>query len=652
MIKQPNAIFGNDNILVTMGKKGELFGLFYPHKDYAQHVDESLACFHIDNKLLWLNSPEWTSKQEYILDTNIVITELSHPKGIKVKIEDIAYDNAALIIRKYLITADQHLQGTFFYYSNFNVGEMQKKNSAFCDTDTNLLIQYWRDNCIGIISNPPFEDWQIGKTMDTIWWTNARFDMEDGKLNKNKEDIGYLNSALGWSLNLNPGDSKEIVIYIGVSQKRTYLYKMMMEIIYEPLEDIREKAKNSTIKWLSKKNIVHLSILDSNPKLKNDIRESMSRSLLILDLLQDQIYGSFIAAPEFDHDFELSGGYGYCWNRDACEAVIALLNAGYPEYCDKFFKWCTTTQLPDGSWFQRYWLDGHKAPSWGNFNYTTQIDETGSTLHAIYTYFLTLKGLPKALFLENIWVNVLIGAEYLMKRSANGLHDQCLDIWESHAGIFSYTSASTYAGLKGAAYIADMYNEPILAKRWTEHADLIKKSTIEHLWSKDGGYFAKCIVNACMDPTVDASIIGVFTPFNMISAENSQERQMILSMIHIIEKKLSVKVNGYQGIRRYEGDNYIDGNPWIVTTLWLAKALLLLAETMKKELDTKEEVENLIEKAVKYMEWSLKGSTSAGLLPEQVDKQRGTPAWAIPLGWSCALMIENTLILNRLSEDK
>lgn len=651
MIKQPNAIFGNDNMLVTMGKNGELFGFFYPRRDYAQHVEDSLACIHIDNKLLWLNTIEWNSKQNYIPDTNIIITELSHQKGIRIKIEDIAHTNAAVIIRKYIISADQHINGTFFYYSNFNLGEMQKKNSAFCDTDANILIQYWRDNYIGIMSNPPFEDWQIGKAMDTIWWTNSRYDMEDGILQKNKEDIGYLNSVLGWNLNLKPGEKKEIIVYIAASKKRRLLYEIMMEIIREPIENIIETNKNNSIKWLSKKNILNLSILDSKPELKNKIHQYMSRSLLVLDLLHEPTYGSFIAAPEFDHDFELSGGYGYCWNRDACESVIALLHAGYPEYCDKFLKWCAATQLPDGSWFQRYWLDGNTAPSWGNFAYSTQIDETGSTLNTIYTYYLTLNGLKKVEFLEKIWISVLIGAEYLMKRSSDGLHEPCLDIWESHIGIFSYTSASTYAGLKSAAYIAEAYDEPQLAKRWQDQAEIIKKSTIEQLWSKERGYFAKCITDESCDFTVDASIIGVFTPFNMLTPEDPDERNMIYSMLNIIENKLSVSINGYKGIKRYEDDRYIGGNPWIVTTLWLSKAWLLIAEVLKKE-NKKEEVVLLTEKAIKYIEWAIKGSTSAGLLPEQVDRNRGHPAWAIPLGWSCALMIENILILNRLSEDK
>ena len=50
MIRQPNAILGNNELLVTMGRKGDLLGFFYPRRDHAQHVEESVACIHTEGK--------------------------------------------------------------------------------------------------------------------------------------------------------------------------------------------------------------------------------------------------------------------------------------------------------------------------------------------------------------------------------------------------------------------------------------------------------------------------------------------------------------------------------------------------------------------------------------------------------------------------
>jgi hypothetical protein len=38
------------------------------------------------------------------------------------------------------------------------------------------------------------------------------------------------------------------------------------------------------------------------------------------------------------------------------------------------------------------------------------------------------------------------------------------------------------------------------------------------------------------------------------------------------------------------------------------------------------------------------------MLPEQVNKYSGRPAWAIPLCWSCALMLDNILLLDKIEK--
>jgi len=125
---------------------------------------------------------------------------------------------------------------------------------------------------------------------------------------------------------------------------------------------------------------------------------------------------------------------------------------------------------------------------------------------------------------------------------------------------------------------------------------------------------------------------------------NETELEMIRSVISTIEEKLSVSVNGHRGILRYENDHYIGGNPWVVLTLWLSRTLLYLAPYER-------DANSNIERALEYIRWSLKGTTSPGLFPEQVDKHTGRSVWAIPLGWSNSLFIDNILLLNSLDKD-
>lgn len=118
-----------------------------------------------------------------------------------------------------------------------------------------LLAQYWQDYYIGIYALPEFTEWQVGKAMDTIWWTNSKYDMEDGKLQRNKEDIGNINNAAGWDLELEADESNEFVIFIGAASSRSLLYKRMRELSKLPLEQIFEKTREYWVMWLSKKNM-------------------------------------------------------------------------------------------------------------------------------------------------------------------------------------------------------------------------------------------------------------------------------------------------------------------------------------------------------------------------------------------------------------
>lgn len=81
---------------------------------------------------------------------------------------------------------------------------------------------------------------------------------------------------------------------------------------------------------------------------------------------------------------------------------------------------------------------------------------------------------------------------------------------------------------------------------------------------------------------------------------------------------------GCGGIRRYEDDRYNGGNSWILTTLWYAL-----------EANRREESEKVKE----VLEWVLANQTSTGLLPEQIDKEKGGPVWVVPLTWSHAMFV-------------
>jgi oligosaccharide amylase len=630
VIKQPNSIIGNQQLLVTLGMKGEIFGMYYPGRDYAQQVTEALFGVHTNGSIHWLNSIDWQSKQYYPNDSGILKTELKHSSGIGVSITDVVPPDYPVLIRHLKINNNE-LEGTFYTYFDFNMGERKEKNSGFYDEAEGMLSQYWQNHYVGITTTPAFNDWQVGKALGAAWWTSARWGVERGELQKNKEDIGNVNIAAGFPLT-----TKEITQYVIFAKNREELYDLKEQIKSIPFASFITKTHEEWENWL---------LRGKEIDVPGRLNSYYYRSLQVLRLLCDEKLGSVVAAPEFDHEYEECGGYGFCWNRDAVEVIRSLHNAGYTGYLPRFIRWCKHTQLKDGSWFQRYWLNGSLAPSWGNFDYSTQIDETASTVYTMAKYGQSLPEGERQQYLDCYWQTINHGSNYLMKRTREGLHDPCTDLWETYHGSFTYTSAAIYAALTEVAKLAQTQSKSASIE-YEARAKRIKQKTIKMLWMPETECFAKAIINNEIYPVIDASVIGTFTPFNMLDITNSDERKKIIQMLNTIEKRLNCMVNGKKGIKRYENDKYRGGNPWTVTTLWLIKAQLRMAEYyMEKDEKMREQWLN---NTRPYFDMVINSTTNTKLLPEQINKHTGNPAWAIPLAWSSALFIEAVQKLSKI----
>lgn len=630
-MKQPNAIIGNSHMLGSVGSKAEIMALFYPRVDYAQNLHESMGGLFFDGRLWWTNAYEWNTHQDYLRNTNILRTQLSHPGGVRMTVTDFVLPDRPLLVRHYDVTSVWDLDCRFLYYVDPHTGEMKNKNSGYCDGE--VIVAYWRDLYLGLRGDLPFDDWQVGKTVDVMWWLDAKRDAEDGHLHGHEEDIGDVNLAVGWDFQLKAGEPRSLTVYLLGARSRDLLHKGLSGLLDVSYSDLELETFRYWVRRVSEsRRPIFLS---------GGMRRCYSRAALALHLLWDKGSGAFVAAPEFDPYFQQSGGYGFCWPRDASEVARALEQAGYHDIADSYYYWCQDTQLEDGSWFQRYWLDGSLAPSWCNFEYSKQLDQTASTIAWLSNHALGMSDGA----VEEVWPNVLRGVAYLERRidPATGLHDSCLDLWETFPGSHTYTNASMVAAFRAAADVADQLGDPRGA-RWRETAEDIKKVMLRVLWT--GDYFVRRLVEGRLDMSLDACTIGVFEPFNVLSPHIEEERTMIEAVINAVERNLRVPVNGGPGIMRYRKDQYIGGNPWTVTTLWLAKAQLRLA--LYYALTDPARSKELAGRAESYVEWVIKGATSAGLIPEQVDRENGHPVWAIPLGWSCALFLDCLSLLDEV----
>ena len=87
-----------------------------------------------------------------------------------------------------------------------------------------------------------------------------------------------------------------------------------------------------------------------------------------------------------------------------------------------------------------------------------------------------------------------------------------------------------------------------------------------------------------------------------------------------------------EGCARYQNDVYhrpddspadIPGNPWFISTLWLAEYYIARAESLQE-----------LREAIPYLEWCGKNALPSGVLAEQVHPVNSSPLSVSPLTWS------------------
>jgi GH15 family glucan-1,4-alpha-glucosidase len=218
--------------------------------------------------------------------------------------------------------------------------------------------------------------------------------------------------------------------------------------------------------------------------------------------------------------------------------------------------------------------------------------------------------------------------------SETNLPHASYDLWEEKFMSSTYTAAVTFKALEVAAEMASHQGIQMDVDRWQSTANTIKENS-ETFYSYDKSSFIKGFLlendNLNKDETIDiSSFYGSFM-FNYYNDEN-----LLLSTLKSIETEL-LDISPSGGTARYENDNYFKsnpaykGNPWFVTTLWMAQYYAL---------------NNNKDKAIKYVEWTLKNSMDSGLLSEQINPENSKIVGVTPLVWSHAELINTILEAN------
>ncbi len=637
----PTAAVGNGRILVTLGGAGEIMAFFYPRIDFAQNIHECLPAVYVGEPghglLSWTFEHRWHRQQHYLPQTNVLITELKlATPPLELTFQDFCPPDTDALVRTVTVTnlGDGTFHGAFLHYFDLNLGEVALKQAVRYVPDEGYIIQYFRDVVLTVGGTPP-DMWRCGKSIDQQSPSSAKHDLYDGHLNGQPEDIGQVDFAVGYHLQLAAGQGQEIQILMSAAQSSERSSQHFRKLYARGVPELRDATIQHNRRWLARRQAVSVS---------DKLEEAYERALLALSMLYDLHEKCFIAAPEFDPHYLHCGGYGYCWPRDATMAALALHRAGFSEYLEGQAQWLTRTQLPSGLWAQRYWTEGKTAASWSLREDFHQLDQSASAVHLLATCLLGVPERRQEAEAQKYWEAIQRGAEVLVASvDDNGWHYPACDLWETYRGSFVYTEAAIYAALQTAASCAEAVGHQHQAQRWRAVAERIQQAVIA---AYSNGYFPRGR-NDGEDPIVDSSTLGLFVPFGLLQADNLAHREMIESNLATIQKRLTVQLNNGEGLRRYEGDGYLGGAVGCVNTLWAAWVCLRLAQDYTND-NSSNKANKYKQQGIDYINFALDHTTATGLLPELIGTEPDTPYWAAPHSWASGVLIECILALDAL----
>lgn len=638
---------GNGSLLIGLDKFGEVKDLYYHYPGLENHVSEHLTHkigVYVDATFSWIDSGNWNivvSAQKDTMASDIVAKNES--LGLELHFRDVIYNEKNMFIREVLVRNlfDRNRNVKIFFNQQFNIGQTHTGDTAYYDPREKVIIHY-KGRRVFLINaqgeSGTFAEYSVG-LLGIEGKDGTYKDAEDGMLSGNPIEHGTVDSVIGIKLEIPPKEEKVIYYWICIAKSIDYAKKLNEEILIRNPKKIIESTVNYWRAWVKVQNFSFYGLEETAIELFN-------KSLIYIRTHTAK-NGAIIASGDsemlqFGRDY-----YEYVWPRDASFAVLALAQAGDFNTSKRFFEFCDATITDEGYFMHKYRPDKSLGSSWhpwvsgGEKQFPIQEDETAIVLFALWKYYELSRDIE---FIESIY-NSLIkkAAEFIVsyRDDKTGLPKASYDIWERTYAIHTFTAGAVYAALNSAARFAELLGKSESAKKYEDTAGSIKKAILKYLYDADGGVFYKSLDTRSKEPvdkTYDMSSIYGIYKFGVLAPSDAKVKSAIEKTVERLRLKTEIG-----GIARFEGDTYhfkggnYPGNPWIITTMWLAQYLIELA---KKEEDMKE-VKSLIS-------WVVSRANPAGLLAEQYDPYSGEHVSASPLIWSHAEYV--TTVINYLKK--
>jgi GH15 family glucan-1,4-alpha-glucosidase len=636
-------ILSNSHILVGLDEHASVHDFYFPYVGLenlasSRNLNHKIGVW-TDNKFSWLDDGSWDIKMDFE-DTALISRISAEHAKLKVRLDfqDFVDSHHPVLVRLIKVTnlADDRREVRLFTHQAFQISRSGRSDTALFVPEGHYLLDYKGWSSLLIYAEDqdghPFDQFAVGNC--GIEGKEGTFkDAEDGELSGSLVEHGGVDSVMRTAVSLDSKQSKTVNYWVVAADSRADAEKYHKQFLNGGAAERLQATRQTWKDWLA----IAGSRLDG---IDERYRRLAVKSLMVVKSHADR-HGGIIASADssiynYGRDY-----YSYVWPRDGAYALMPLIELGYKEEPKRFFQFCADTMNKDGYMMHKYQPDRALGSTWHpllHLNHPElpiQEDETAITLYALYRY---LEVSNDEDFVRNMYARFIqpcanFMAEFIDDQTS--LPHASYDLWEQKFATFTYTVFVTLKALDAAAKIAERFNKSDDRERWLAAKDRIE-SGLKSLVGSNGGYIKSLLLQPHGEIKSDATVDAA-TFFGAFQYDKSDPDRLSATVKAVEETLLDASPIG--GVPRYEHDDYFLadktklGNPWMITTLWLAQYYLAN--------DKRADAEKLID-------WVQQRAGDSGMLAEQADPTTGIGVGVCPLVWSHSTFLETVLLLSKL----
>ncbi len=634
-------ILGNGSLTVGLDESGLVHDFYYPYVGLdnlttARSLPHKVGVW-VDGVFSWVDDEGWQTAVDF--ESNALVSRVvmrNEQLQLELTFRDFVDHEFNAFCRQVNVRnqADKVRQVRIFFHQVFQISRAGRGDTALYEPDGNYILDY-KGRCSLVIyahgvDGTAMDQYSVGgygiEGKEGTWR-----DAEDGELSNNPVEHGGVDSVLRCSLSLSANSSQVVDYWVVAADAQWSAEKIHEQLLQSGLSFRLERQKEYWRDWF-KPAEAHLNTLPQG------YTEAIKKALLVIKTHTDQRGGVIASCDSSIYNYGRDY-YSYVWPRDGAYAMWPLIRLGLFDEPKRFFSFCRDIINPEGYLAHKYQPDRAIGSTWHPLVHgrhserAIQEDETAIVIYMLGEYFEASEDLE---FIESMYATFIQPAANFMadfRDESTQLPHASYDLWEEKFLTTAYTAAIVYRALLTAADLAEVLEFPDDAAHWRDVADEVAAGC--HIFfDEQRGYLRKGYLlqddgSLQFDNTLDVS--SAYGP--LMFATKAFGSNAIRSTFKAVEDTLLDK-SPSGGVPRYEHDNYFAtdppylGNPWLVTTLWLAQYYMQLARNPDAD---------------KLIDWTLKQAVPSGALSEQISPIDGSPLGVVPLVWSHAELI-NTLL--------